>query len=463
MGDGTNVSRARAGIGAAPKVLLVLLLLAAAACGNADDDGGGGSAAPEGESGDGGSGGDASPASGVPGVTDDEIRFAAFGTNSNNPLGTCNLDCFVDGINAYFAFRNSEGGIGGRELVLSTELDDELSRNQERALEIVSADDVFGAFSATQIANGWADIAEAGIPLYVWGIHSVEMNGQESIFAANGVICGTCTSRALPYVGTLVEATTVGVLGYGVSEASKDCAGANADSVEMYAGETGQEVGYFNDDLAFGLPNGIAPEVTAMKDAGVDLVTGCMDLNGMKTLAQEMERQGMGDVPMLHPNTYDQAFVREAGDLFEGDMVLVSFRPFEADPGGSGLEDYFEWMEETGSEPTEPAMQGWINADLAYQGIVAAGENFDRASVIEATNQMTEYTADGLVNAVDWSRQHQAPTQDDPTTNGYARECYAFVQVQDGEFEVVGDEAEPWSCWDNESRDWADPEPTNFD
>jgi hypothetical protein len=94
---------------------------------------------------------------------------------------------------------------------------------------------------------------------------------------------------------------------------------------------------------------------------------------------------------------------------------------------------------------------------------VAAGENFDRASVIEATNQMTEYTADGLVNAVDWSRQHQAPTQDDPTTNGYARECYAFVQVQDGEFEVVGDEAEPWSCWDNESRDWADPEPTNFD
>ena len=33
---------------------------------------------------------------GVPGVTDDEIRFSAFGTNSNNPLGTCVLDCFVE-------------------------------------------------------------------------------------------------------------------------------------------------------------------------------------------------------------------------------------------------------------------------------------------------------------------------------------------------------------------------------
>src|SRR6266545_5574296 len=120
----------------------------------------------------------------------------------------------------------------------------------------------------------------------------------------------------------------------------------------------------------------------------------------MKTLAQELERQGMGDVPMHHPNTYDQAFVREAGDLLEGDLVLVSFRPFEADPGESALSDYFEWMEETDSEPTEVAMVGWINADLAYQGIVAAGEDFDRASVIAATNEMTDYSADGLINPI---------------------------------------------------------------
>ena len=35
------------------------------------------------------------------------------GTNSNNPLGTCVLDCFSDGVEAYFAFRNSQGGIFG--------------------------------------------------------------------------------------------------------------------------------------------------------------------------------------------------------------------------------------------------------------------------------------------------------------------------------------------------------------
>jgi len=33
------------------------------------------------------------PLPGVPGVTDTEIRFSAFGTKSNNPQGTCTLDC----------------------------------------------------------------------------------------------------------------------------------------------------------------------------------------------------------------------------------------------------------------------------------------------------------------------------------------------------------------------------------
>jgi predicted small lipoprotein YifL len=445
--------------------VLAVLSLAVAACGNSgDDDAGGGSAGgddePAGASD--GSGGSAA-SSGAPGVTDDEIRFAAFGTRSNNPTGACVLDCYVDGIEAYFAFRNSEGGVHGRDLVLSTVLDDELQRNQERALEIVSADDAFAALSATQLANGWHDVSDAGIPLYVWGIHSVEMNGQQGIFANNGVICGTCTSRGLPFAGTLVDATRVASLGYGISQASKDCAGAAADGVEMYGDETGQEVAYLNDDLAFGLPNGIAPEVTAMREAEVDFVTACFDLNGMKTLAQELDRQGMGDVPMLHPNTYDQAFVEEAGELFEGDLVYAGFRPFEADPGDSALTDYFDWMEETGSEPTEVAMVGWLNADLAYRGIEAAGEGFDRASVIEATNELTEYTAGGLVAPIDWSRQHDAPTQDDPATHGYAQECVAVVQVHDGEFEVVADEAEPWFCWDNASRDWAEPETRNVE
>ena len=438
---------------------LLLTALVVAACGNSGDDDDEGSASPEPTDVDtGGSG-----SGGAPGVTDDEIRFAAFGTNSNNPLGTCNLDCLVDGVEAYFAFRNAEGGVHGRQLKLTTVLDDELSNNQQRALDILSANDTFGAFSAAQIPSGWASFAQENVPLYVWAIHFNEMNDNESIFGNAPVACPTCTSRTSAFAASEAGMTKVAVVGYGVSPASQQCVGATADSIERYGSELGLEVVYTKDDLAFGLTNGVGPEVTAMKEAGADGVYGCIDLNGMKTFAQELERQGMGDVPMVHPNTYDQNFVAEAGELFEGDTVTVGFRPFEADPAGSGLADFLEWMEETGSEITEPAMVGWINADLAYQGLQAAGEDFDRQKVIDATNQLTEFTASGLIPPIDWSRQHTAPTEDDREAHGAKYECVALVHVTDGEFELVGDGEKPWYCWDGFERDWSEPEMMNFE
>jgi hypothetical protein len=444
----------------------------AAGCGNSGDDDDEGSAdTPSTEATDSGTGTTAAAGgedefvslSGVPGVTDDEIRFSAFGTQANNPLGTCVLDCYTQGIEAYFAFRNSEGGVHGRDLVLSTVLDDELSNNQQRALEIVSANDTFAAFSATQIPSGWPDVAQAGIPLYTWSIHPAPATGEEGIFGYSGVICTTCTSRSVPYVASLAGATTIATLGYGVSPNSQECAVGTADSVELYADETGQSVGYINDDLAFGLPNGIGPEVTAMLDAGVDFISACIDLNGMKSLAQELERQGAGDIPMYHPNTYNEQFVAEAGDLFEGDYVSVGFRPFEADAGDSLLDDFTEWMGETGAEISEIAMIGWINADTAYQGLLDAGPEFSREAVIAATNQLTDYTAGGLIAPIDWSRQHEPPSEDDPGTHGAVQNCIAVVQVVGGSFELVGDPAAPFLCWPGDNRDFTEPVETNFE
>jgi hypothetical protein len=446
---------------------LVVLVLVAAACGNSGDD----DAASEDPAGSpttdaGADGGDGDgdqfvSLSGVPGVTDDAISYAVIGTRSNNPLGTCILDCYRDGIDAYFAFRNAEGGIYGRELKIAEELDDELLQNQVRALEVISSDKVFGNFNATLVASGWADLDGAGVPTYVWPIHAPEVAGRMNIFGSMPAICADCSARAVPYAAMVSEATTVASIGYGVSENSKVCTNTVARSVEMYSADTGVEVGYVNDSLDFGLPNGIGPEVTAMKRAGVDFISTCMDLNAMKTLAQELQRQGMDDVVLYHPNTYNHPFVAEAGPLFEGDIVSVQFRPFEADPGDSALADFLEWMEQTGSELSELAMVGWINADLAFKGLLAAGPEFDRASVVAATNRLTAYDADGLIAPIDWTRQHNPPTEGD-TTNDYAQECAAFVRIKGGEFETVAPADKPWLCWSNDSLDWSEPEPTDF-
>lgn len=438
-------------------VLLIVLALVAAACGSDDDDdeAGGDSTEP---------GGASVKLTGVPGVTDTEIRFAAFGTNSNNPLGTCVLDCYVDGVKAYFAYRNDDGGIHGRKLVLSKELDDELGKNEVRALEITSANDVFGAFGATQFASGWKTMADAGIPMAVWNIHPVE-GARDTIFKPNGSICINCPSRSQALAMKLADGTKAGVLGYGISENSKKSAQNARVSIEKYSDDIGgAEVTYFNDQLPFGLPNGVAPEVTAMKRAGVDFIIASIDLNGMKTIAQELSRQGMADVKMYHPNTYDHDFVKAAGDLFEGDIVATTFRPFEGDVAGSALGTYKEWMEETGSKLTEISMWGWIGADMFYRGLEEAGPNFDRAKLIAAVNGTEDYTADGLISPLDFGRQHIAPTPEDPATNGPQFDCVALVRVVDGEFELVSEDAKkPFFCWSNENRDWSEPESRSFE
>jgi len=403
------------------------------------------------------------PISDVPGVSDDQIAYASLATKANNPLGTDIKDAYNEGINAYFAWRNSEGGIYGRELALPDEIDDEFTSNQAKALEIIGADDRFGVFVATLLFSGAEDLEDAGIPTYVWNISSAEVNGRTNLFGHTAVSCPAgCTARVKPYLANSVGAEKIGILGYGVSENSKQGAITDRASFELYESETGASVVYFNDDLAFGLPNGIGPEVTAMKDAGVDFVATSIDLNGMKTLAQEMQRQGMDDVVLYHPNTYNQEFVAEAGDLFNGDLVVPSFLPFEYDTDLEAQKKFFEFMEAQGSDLSELAMIGWLNADLAFTGLLEAGPEFDQASVIAATNELTEYDAGGLINPIDWTRQHNGPTPDDQTTNGYLQECFSAVLVEGSVFVNIGDPKLPFLCWSNETKDFAEPVPTDF-
>jgi hypothetical protein len=120
-------------------------------------------------------------------------------------------------------------------------------------------------------------------------------------------------------------------------------------------------------------------------------------------------------------------------------------------------------MGKTNAKVVELAMDGWITADTAYQGLKAAGQNFDRAKVVAASNKtLTNYTADGLLPPIDWSRQHHPLTEDALATGGPKYDCTALVKVHNGAFEVVGDKAKPWSCWPGTNRDWSEPTSMNF-
>lgn len=399
--------------------------------------------------------------SGVPGVSDTEIKVAAIGTLSNNPLGTNILGAYTDGIKAYFQWRNDEGGIYGRQLVLDEIKDDALSKNKDMATEVCAGKKAFAAFVATLLYSGNSTLNDCGIPSFNWGIHAKEISDQPYLFATAAPTCVTCPTPSSVWAAKQLGITNVAVVGYGVSENSKLSAQNAKKSFETYAPDI--KVGFFDDALAFGLPNGIAPQVSKMKEAGVQMVVTGIDLNGMKTLGEELKKQGMDDVVMVHPNTYNADFVKANADIFEGDLVTVPFVPFEAKIDSETQAKFLEYTEKLGLKTEELTMDGWINADQLYTGLLAAGPNFDQAKVKDALRAITDYDAGGLIAPQNLSTQVRMPTPEDPTTNGPKQLCVAMVQIKNGAFvQFTGEPGKPFACWPNPTTTYEEPTATSF-
>ena len=399
---------------------------------------------------------------GVPGVTDKEIHVALLSTGDANPIGYCLLQCQADGIQAYFDWRNSQGGIHGRQLVLDV-IDDEFANNQVKALEIVDNEEHFAVIGSPIMATGFADLADAGVPVYASAVQSDMANGVTNMYTPVGTICITCAAKRNIWPVQDAGATKVGILGFGIAQASKDCVAGQKASFDTWGGPLGIEAVYVNDDIAYGLPNGLGPEVSAMKRDGVDFIMTCMDQNSVLTLEQELERQDMGDVPLVLPNAYgDEEYLSGNAELLEGDYIGLMYRPLEANPEGTDLEALIQTMNDNGTAINDWAIISWINADQLFRGLLAAGPQFDRQKVIDATNGFTASTSGGLTHAIDWTRQHDAPTADDPVSHGPERECFAYVKVEGGKAVLAGDEDKPHFCWDPAVEEYVDPEPTSF-
>ena len=172
-----------------------------------------------------------------------------------------------------------------------------------------------------------------------------------------------------------------------------------------------------------------------MKDEKVNLVIPSVDANGAFTLAREMKKQGL-NAPMILPNAYNQERIAKNADVAEGSYVFTLFTPFETKSKPQGLKLYDKWIKKSGGAKNENSLYGWLNADLFVRGLKAAGCDFTRQKVIDAVNQMTDYTADGLIAPSTGRR----PTRPLPG-------CVSWVKVENGKFKpVFGQPGKPFLC-----------------
>ncbi len=374
-----------------------------------------------------------------PGVTDTEIRVG--GVVSKTNVLNLPLDQAFQGVKAYFAMINAQGGIYGRKLVLAAERDDRMINNTAEIEALISQDKVFAVLPvATLLFTGASLAAEKGTPTFGWNINA-QWEGPLNLFTEKGHVCIDCAYPTQPWLAKTLGVDKVGLLAYNVDQ-SKECADGVKKSFDRWPSA---EIAY-RDNVPFGEQN-LSVQVSKMKAAGVGLVLTCMDTNGSVTLAREMNRQDF-KVPQYLQNGYDFNMLNNFGDLLEGSYVLSIFTPFEVQNPPSGLQKYFEWIDRTGGTRGELSLAGWLNADLFYRGLVAAGPDFTQRKVVDAINQMTDWTGDGIMPPINWTYEHE---RDRPAS------CGVISKIENKKFvPQFGTPTQPRICLDNDSDELPD-------
>jgi branched-chain amino acid transport system substrate-binding protein len=385
-----------------------------------------------------------------PGVDDakKQIRIAVITTKSN-PIGGKYAE-FADGLQAYFDMINAQGGIYGRKLVIVKNRDDQIGLlNNQQVQSSLADDNAFATFVATLQFTGADLLAKAKQPTFIWNINpelSTPKGGpsHENIFGSLGALCFSCGGHYLPWLAQQQGFTKIGVLAYSkaTSASSGLCADGTRASYQKYSPNA--KVVFFDDSLPFSAD--ITADVTRMKEKGVQFVNTCMDTNEVTKLAREMKKQGLNAVQQL-PNAYDHAAIAASGGLFDGSYINPQYVPWEATPQSPATKQFLAYTAAHHVSTVELSEVGWIMGSMFLDGLKLAGPEFTKQKIIDGLNTQTAESPGGLIVPIDWTKQHNDPTNNLAVRGKY--ECDAVLKIENNkfvpQFTVPG---KPWICFD---------------
>ena len=336
------------------------------------------------------------------------------------------------GMNAYFKTINAQGGIDGRHLVITADLDDGGSPTQftQQVHTAIDQDHVFavGVASAFFTPNYFVSTKT---PTYGYNV-SANWDTAPNLFAAGGST--QFYAPGVPSLGYTIKQTkskAIAFISYGQIVASSYDA-CNAFATQLKS--AGYNVNFV--DVSAQLAGSFASDVQRMQQAGSDMVVSCMQGSDNVTLARDIQQYGL-KIKQVWFNGYDQSLLDQYSSVMQGVYLNLNGNvPFEAGSAPRfgntypGMQQYLAAMKKYEPSFVENgvAFQGWQSAVLLAEGIKAAGPNFTQASVVDATNKFTAFTGGGVSTVVPWTIVHTGFTEPN---------CTATVQVQGKKFVTV--------------------------
>jgi ABC-type branched-subunit amino acid transport system substrate-binding protein len=399
------------------------------------------------------------------GVTAKEIRIGGYASPPNDTLNVAYPDGF-EGAEAYIAKVNKAGGVHGRKLKLVAKLSDQgqPSIGVTTVRSLVEEKKVFAVLPVmtNSFTLGAKYLSDNGVPAFGINVEpswcgtqdeeaeverALREDGQltqcprQGLFGEKGsFLCFECPGIAPSYIAQQLGLDKVAVFGYTHISSSK-CVEGTKQGFEQY----GADVVHENSALEFGFSvSEVAADVQAMKDAGVQFVATCMEFGGGFKISQALKQAGVEDVYFYAPEGYKESTLEKYGDQLNNWIFRLGFAPWQGKNLSKGTKQFLKAMKARDVEPSEHAQAGWINAALLVEGIKAAGPDFTRASVIDAINQMTNFTADGILPPIDWTQNGHGPGHE---------ACDAYVEAVDGKFVPRwGKPGQPFVCFPDNPR-----------
>ena len=401
--------------------------------------GGGGRGSSAGGAG-GGSGGNnpaaAAPAGGNGGATDVGVTATSITVGNVSDVGGPVPGLFAGGpigVEAYFNYINSQGGVFGRQLKLSPQ-DDSLQCSNNEADYADSVHSVFayvGSWSLDDFCGANIMKSHTNVPM-VQTYLSPDMQNLPDAFGEAPYSVNVNTGPFLYFKQKFPkDITAVGTL---VGNQASAVAAWNHVQSAM------ESVGYkviYRDDFPPAQSN-FTEDVIRMKASGVKMVVlQSVNAPDAAILASEAAQQGFHPDAWICPVCYFGGYVSESGGpaSVNGQYAFVTFADFLGDASVPEVGTYLHWVKATNPnfQPDEFSAFSWANAALFVHAIEQVGPDLTQAKLLAVLKATHTFTDNGMITAADIGAR--SPSN-----------CYNILQINGGNWGKVDDPASGFRC-----------------
>ena len=354
-----------------------------------------------------------------PGVSAKEIHFGNVSTTGGPVPGI--FKAARDGVNAYFAYVNSQGGVCGRQLKLDS-LDDNLdaSQNQHAYEQLVTKTlGIVGGFSPVDEGGGQVLQEHADMPDVAFTAAKSRLDNPNNFSPQPLRFPGWRLGPLKYYKQTFGDAVVKKMAMFTEDvQVAKD-----ASSSEVAAARSlGYEFVYSR--VTEPTDADFTSDVSNMKNKGVKGVMMLGDVGQIARIAAAMKAQNF-TVPFANwsSNAYDQSFIQQSQGGSEGALLDLQEALFLGEDAAAVPEVALlgQWMRRVGGKPDLYAAYSWASARMMISALQQAGGKPTRAGIMTALKTVHRFDSNGLLAPAD-------PAGKVPPT------CYVFVRVKNAKF-----------------------------